>query len=217
VPKPLIVARYFANEQRDIEDLQAELEATAAAVVELEEEHGGEEGYLGSLDKIAKAEVAARLKEIAEDESADRKAQGGKVTKTAKTAKVAEAVVSYRAGDGEKTEADVLLEWLNLNTAEAAKKRAIKEAEVTLDRLAYDKYPLLSEAEVQALVVDDKWLATLSTAIRSELDRVAQTLTGRIRTLADRYATPLPAIEAEVESLAAKVGAHLKRMKGAQG
>ena len=213
VPKPLIVARYFAKEQRAIEDLQAELEATTAALVELEEEHGGEDGHLGSLDKIAKAEVAARLKEIAEEESADRKARGGKVGKTAKTAKVAEPVVSYRAGGGEKTEADVLLEWLNLNTAEAAKRRAIREAEATLDQLAYDQYPLLSEAEVQALVVDDKWLVTLTTAIRSELDRVAQTLTGRIRTLADRYATPLPAIEAEVEALAAKVTGHLRRME----
>jgi hypothetical protein len=37
-----------------------------------------------------------------------------------------------------------------------------------------------------------KWMARLSAAVQGELDRVSQTLTGRIRELAERYATPLP-------------------------
>jgi type I restriction enzyme M protein len=44
------------------------------------------------------------------------------------------------------------------------------------------------------------------------IDRVSQTLTGRIRLLAERYATPLPKLEDEVEVLAARVAEHLKRM-----
>ena len=44
VPKPLIVARYFAKEQEAIHTLEAELEAVAAKIAELEEEQGGEEG-----------------------------------------------------------------------------------------------------------------------------------------------------------------------------
>jgi type I restriction enzyme M protein len=44
------------------------------------------------------------------------------------------------------------------------------------------------------------------------IDRVSQTLTGRIRQLAERYTTPLPKLEDEVEVLAAKVAKHLKRM-----
>jgi type I restriction enzyme M protein len=32
----------------------------------------------------------------------------------------------------------------------------------------------------------------LSASVQGELDRVSQTLTGRIRELAERYATPLP-------------------------
>jgi hypothetical protein len=46
----------------------------------------------------------------------------------------------------------------------------------------------------------------------TELDRVSQTLTGRIRVLAERYAKPLPTLESDVEALSAKVEAHLKRM-----
>ena len=41
--------------------------------------------------------------------------------------------------------------------------------------------------------------------MQGELDRVSQTLTGRIRQLAERYATPLPKLTDEVETLAARV------------
>jgi type I restriction enzyme M protein len=61
-------------------------------------------------------------------------------------------------------------------------------------------------------VVDDKWLATLAATVQGELDRVSQTLTGRIRQLAERYATPLPHLCDEVAVLAAHVDRHLKKM-----
>jgi type I restriction enzyme M protein len=66
IPKPLIVARYFAKEQAAIERLQAELEAAAPAA-ELEEEHGGEEGCLRRVegfDSISAATVKERIREI---------------------------------------------------------------------------------------------------------------------------------------------------------
>ena len=181
VPKSLVVARYFADEQADIDACTGDMESTAAQLTELEEEHGGEEGYLGALDKINKAEVNARLKEIRGDKDAAE-------------------------------ETAVLKQWMQLNSEETELKKAIKDAEAALDRQAYVKYPQLSEAEIQTLVVDDKWLTTLSTAVQGELDRVSQTLTGRIRLLADRYASPLPQIVDEVAMLAAKVDAHLQKM-----
>src|SRR4029453_13437334 len=64
VPKALIVARYFAKEQEVIVQLEAELESLTARMSELEEEHGGEEGVFSVLDKVNKANVTARLKEI---------------------------------------------------------------------------------------------------------------------------------------------------------
>jgi len=41
-----------------------------ARTTELEEEHGGEEGAFSELDKVNKANVAARLKEIKGDKAA---------------------------------------------------------------------------------------------------------------------------------------------------
>lgn len=81
-----------------------------------------------------------------------------------------------------------------------------------LDGKMETKYPALTEDEIKTLVVDDKWQATLAAAVQGELDRVSQTLTGRIRQLAKRYATPLPQLAGEVATLAARVDEHLKKM-----
>jgi type I restriction enzyme M protein len=74
------------------------------------------------------------------------------------------------------------------------------------------KYGQLTEDEIKTLVVDDKWLATVAAAVQGELDRVSQTLTGRIRQLAERYATPLPQLTDEAATLAARVDGHLQKM-----
>ena len=88
----------------------------------------------------------------------------------------------------------------------------LKTAQEALITKVAAKYAQLTEDEIKTLVVDDKWLATLAAAVQGELDRVSQTLTGRIRLLADRYAAPLPQIVDEVAQLAAKVAAHLEKM-----
>ncbi len=67
IPKPLIVARYFASEQGAIDALSVELEGVTARLAELEEEQGGEEGAFSSLDKVNKVSVNDRLKEIKGD------------------------------------------------------------------------------------------------------------------------------------------------------
>ncbi len=75
LPKKLIVARYFAKEQAALQAKEAELEAASASLAELEEEHSGDEGYLGAIEKIAKAEVNARLKEIKGDKDSEDEAK----------------------------------------------------------------------------------------------------------------------------------------------
>ena len=55
-------------------------------------------------------------------------------------------------------------------------------------------------------------MASLAAAVQGELDRVSQTLTGRIRELSERYATPLPQLTDEVATLASRVAEHLKKM-----
>jgi type I restriction enzyme M protein len=70
MPKALIVARYFAKEQASVDQIAAELETAIAKLAELEEEHGGDEGAFSELEKVNRAEVTRRLKEIKGDNDA---------------------------------------------------------------------------------------------------------------------------------------------------
>lgn len=183
IPKSLIVARYFSEEQAGIEKLQALLESATARLNEMEEEHGGEEGAFSSLDKVNLGNVKTRLKELSRD-----------------------------GGELEEEEVKILEEYLRICTGEGALKRDLATAEQKLDGLAYAKYPKLSGNEIKSLVVDDKWLAALNARIHGEMDRVSQQLTQRVKQLTERYATSLPKISNCVAKLEAKVNGHLERM-----
>jgi len=74
VPKSLIVNRYFVPQKMVIHEMEAELENVNAQITELEEEHGSEEGPFSELDKINKANITARLKEIKGDKAAKEEA-----------------------------------------------------------------------------------------------------------------------------------------------
>jgi len=75
LPKQYIVARYFADEQAELEARQAELESLASQIAELEEEHGGEDAAFSSFDKINAVQVKERIKEIGDDaDNADERA-----------------------------------------------------------------------------------------------------------------------------------------------
>jgi type I restriction enzyme M protein len=91
-------------------------------------------------------------------------------------------------------------------------KRQISDAESELDEKAYSKYPQLTEAEVQALVVDDKWMSALDAMVHGELDRISQQLTTRVRELADRYQQALATLSRHAGDWEAKVQGHLERM-----
>ncbi|UFP95112.1 type I restriction-modification system subunit M [Gloeobacter morelensis] len=181
VPKPLIVARYFSTEQTAIHELEAQIENLSAQIGELEEEHSGEEGVFAEFEKVNKAGVIARLKDIRDDDE---------------------------AGD----EVAVLNTWLQLTAEETEAKKTLKAAEDDLDKQAFAKYAKLSEDEIKTLVVEDKWMTTLAAAIHSETERVSQTLTRRVKELAERYETPLPQAVSRVAELEQAVNCHLERM-----
>ena len=185
IPQPLIVARYFAKEQTAIEQLEADRDAITRQMEELDEEHGGEDGLL-----------------------ADAKTDKGKLTKASVKARLAEIETDTDAADERK----LLTDYLALTEKEANANKQIKDATKALETKVAKKYGQLTGDEIKTLVVDDKWLATLAAAVQSELDRVSQALTGRIRQLAERYVTPLPKLTGEVATLADRVDEHLKKM-----
>jgi type I restriction enzyme M protein len=115
--------------------------------------------------------------------------------------------------DGELfAELDVLHDYLRLVDAETRAKNAHKAAADALNRAVLARYPDLTEEEIKTLVVDDKWFAAVEEDVRDEIERVAQTVAGRVKALEERYAEPLPDLVAEVESLTEKVERHLEEM-----
>jgi type I restriction enzyme M protein len=181
VPKALVIHRYFAGQQQAIDALNIELETLQSRLVEIEEEHSGEEGAFAILDKINKASINARLKEIKNDPQSIE-------------------------------EEKILRQYLELLEQEAATKKAIQAAEMELDAELLAFYPTLTADAIKQLVVDDKWIAAIDRDIHSEMDRISQRLTQRIKELAERYEMPLPQQNQQVTELEKAVNAHLHKM-----
>jgi type I restriction enzyme M protein len=154
--------------------------------------------------------VTAQLSELEEEHGGEEGlfAELDKITKTTVAARLKEIKNDSTA----KEERDALNAWQTLYNQQNDAKRALKTAEVDLDKRVYDTYPSLSEEEIKTLVVNDKWVATLELAFHGEMNRISQALTQRIKQLAERYETPVSVHVQRVSELEAKVNAHLASM-----
>lgn len=185
IPPALLIARYFAKEQAAIEALEVSRAALEQQMEEMAEEQGGEGGLL-------------------EEAKTDK----DKFTKNSVIARLKEIRTDRAAAD----ERRAVQAYLALSEQEAETAAKLKTVEEALMEKVLAKYAKLTADEIKALVVDDKWLATIGAAVHGELDRVSQALTGRVRQLAERYAISLPAVTADVDVLASRVAKHLIRM-----
>ncbi len=181
VPKCLVINRYFSKEMKEIEELHLKLDATARDMEELVEEHSGDDGYFADFEKINKASVLERAKEI-----------------KGKKADIAEL--------------EVMEKYLEISATESDTKKNLKESEKAVEASVVAKYEMLTEPDIKILVVEDKWMTALEQAVHGEMDRISHRLNGRIKELAERYETPMPALTTETESLANKVDEHLRKM-----
>lgn len=188
VPAALLIARYFAQEQAQIDGYDADIAEMQADLDEKFDDGTGEDGLLSDAlegddgkQKITEKSIRASLKKFDDDASYDDEVA---------------ALTTYLA--------------VLKDLAKVKKRRGA--AEKALHALIHEKYPVLSEDEVKDLTINAKWLAQLEADVQGEIARVSQTLTVRVRTLAERYATPLPALEAEVADLQTRVAKHLKAM-----
>jgi type I restriction enzyme M protein len=94
--------------------------------------------------------------------------------------------------------------------AEAGRKA--KDAQKALDEKVAAKYEKLIGSEIKSIVIDDKWLATIASNIDMQAQAIATQFAARIKELIERYASPLPHLSIEIETLMDKVNAHLKKM-----
>ncbi len=185
IPPALIVAQFFAKEQAAIDKAQAKRDVVAAELEEFVEDHSGEEGLLE-----------------------DAKTDAGKITKSSIKARLKE-IKGITEFDDER---EIIEACAKLVEKESKAAKIVNDMQATLDLAVLAKYPKLTKNEIKSLVVDDKWLASIKTAIEGEVDRLTQQLAGRVKELDERYAQTLPELVSEVEELGETVADHLKKM-----
>ena len=159
---------------------------------EFVEEHTGEEGPL-------------------EDAFNDK----GKITKAGVKAQL--MTILNSGWTESEQERDALTRCLALIDAESKASKAVRNAQAVLDRQVLYRYASLTETEVKALVVEDKWFPSIQTAIEGEVQSMTQRLAGRVKELEKRYASTMPALERDVEAFSERVEGHLKKMEGGVG
>jgi type I restriction enzyme M protein len=187
VPPRFVVDHYFSDDQARVSELNAEAEAAAHAVEEYVEEYGGDEGPLS-------------------DAINDK----GKLTQAA----AKDALDEAKAVDDEDS-IECVQAALELLEREAIAKKAAKEAQTALDSATLKKYGDLTEADVLALVLDDKWAATIRGRVTSESNALTLKLVDRIQQLGERYAETVGELDSQLSWLEAKVAGYLAEM-GAQ-
>ena len=189
IPPALIVARYFVDAQNTIEMLQTAQATAVQTLEEYTEEHASEDGLLtdalNDSGNITTAGVKARLKAIIPD------------------------LMTQHDNDEER---DALEYCLSLLDAKSKADSAVKEAQLDLDEQVLAHYATLTEADIKALVVKDKWLSSIQSAIAGEVQRLTQALAERVQELEERYAQPLLNLEIEVEGYSTRVEDHLRNM-----
>lgn len=184
VPPALIVARYFAGEQAKLDELTAAAEEAARVVEEYIEEHAVEDGLLADAmdDDKISKALVAARLKIAKREGSD------------------------------PDEVKALQQAIRLYDAESAAKKVVKDAQAAVDLATLKKYGDLTKGDVQCLVLDDKWAATVAHRIVGEVEHLTLALVGRIQQLGDRYAETVSSLDSEFASLDAKVTGHLESM-----
>lgn len=184
IPPSLIIERFFADEQAQLDQLAIDLESSVQEVLEYTEENAIEEGLLWEAvedDKISATTVRNRLR-IAQAENADL------------------------------DEIAALSHVTSLFASEATAKKMLKEAAVILEEQALAQYAKLTVEDIKSLVIGGKWGVTIAAGIQSELMADVQRLTTRLSVLAGRYETTVREFDAEIVELGGKVADHLAAM-----
>lgn len=183
IPPALIVARYFADAQAKIDNLTAAAEEATRAVEECIEEHAVEDGLLA--DAMDDDKISKAL--------------------------VAARLKAIKAS-GDPDEIKALQHATKLYNAEAATKKAVKDAQAELGLATLKKYGDLTEDDIKTLVLDDKWRTTVVHRVSDEVEALTLDLVARIQQLGVRYAATVRDLDSELDRLEAKVADHLAAM-----
>lgn len=185
LPVKVVVRKFYAKEADEIASKCAALEEVNAALESIPEENPDafDEGLYEMLEKVNEANVK-------------------------------KAVVAQKKGTVDADKATVKA-WADYLEKCSSKKEISKDIAANVEALTAKvraKYDALTEDEIRDLVIDDKWLHEFRDRSEAEIKRVCESISSSVSVLNERYARPLPAINADIERLSGEVKGYLKTM-----
>ena len=182
----LLLERFFSEERTALDGLRQQQADAANQLREFMKEHDSEDGPLTHLaddrGTIPPAAVRTRLRRL-----------------------------SRTAGKA-KAEKRPLELYLSLVDAEATTRKGTITAQRELDEQVLARYGTLTENDIKALVVNDKWLPAVRANLHEVLTQAISSLAARLRDLHGRYAVSLQHMAHEARSLDSRVTQHYESL-----
>lgn len=185
IPHELVIARFVSQQFANVQDLEGDLDTATQEISDLLGFHGGDDGLLAN--------------------ATDPK---DKVTLVSIKARYRVAFGDAECAD----EVNVLEELIQLFERQATLRKQVKAGQDALVGMVERAYAGLGEADIKALIVNDKWLATLRADVLDEFAQVGVKLTARLMELGKRYGKTLGQLEQERKNAQERVNVHLRAM-----
>ena len=185
LPVSVVVRNFYSNEAAEIAAKRAELDEVNATLESILEDNPDafDEGLYEMLEKVNEANVK-------------------------------KAVAAQKKGTLEADQATLKV-WADYLGNCAKKKGVSKVLSSLVDKITANvraKYDALTANEIRGLVVKDKWLYEFRGRSLAEIKRVCESISSNVANLNERYAKPLPTINADIERLSGEVDGYLKAM-----
>ena len=182
LPRSIIIKAFLSKQADALARAEADLESVSEEIADFYDSNSGDEDLLSEYFNAKGRIVKKDLNIALKDKTLDKE--------------VIERLNQY----------SVLVE------KEDGLKEAKKKLEEDLMTEIIEKYITLDEKLAKKLIIEDKWIDSVSVVVYGQLDQLIHTLTKRLIELEERYKTPLPAIEKKRQELSKSVHKHLESM-----
>lgn len=129
-----------------------------------------------------------------------------------KQAELDELLETAGEDEDEQNEVKKSVEYKKIDKEKSALNKTLKEKRTDLTDAVVKKYAALTEEEIKMLVVDRKWLASVTNGCETLMENVTLQIASNVTALVERYETTLKDTDANVKDIEQKVLLSLKEM-----
>lgn len=192
LPVEIILSIFFEKELEVIDTLQSELDMVNSQRDELVEDNQDAFTFSDESNSEDDGEDDAEIK--------------------VKEADVKQAIKFAKANHGDPELLTLWEEWITINIRSKAKSKKLSSLRNELTKNVVNKYMELQPEEIRSLVIDKKWIPSLSARFTDDMQRIVHQISAEVISVTERYESTLSQIDEEVIRYEAKVKSHLEKM-----